>query len=424
LPGAHFPGQDTNACQKTQPCLPNDRYFSTILLFFGRIGDPAVFLAGNIVIFSYLPPFFLTHNSIVLDIESKGVCSMTRFQNLACSLALVSLSLIPCGCLEIELTTHVNRDGSLLRTESVSGDSAEVLSYGFISPVDSTWKVTLESPNERSFDRKASKLFINPDDLSSLTHDTAWNTLPVRAQVERRFIWFYTEITYRERYQRWNPFGLIPLSEYVSAADLAQSMKFGPSGRTPTKEDSLAQEKVGQKWTEWMYRDMFEAYYAELIKGVKTLNDPSLTPAAVAAHKEEIYRKCQKWWASTGSMDTIGVVIQSIFKNPRTREAIQSNARGFALHNAKLSLVAKIMGKLKQVNIEMPGVLIDSNAPKVEENRGSWKGVADMSYAADYELWMTSRVVNWWMVLITAVVIIGGISFIFVTPARRSKARG
>ena len=343
---------------------------------------------------------------------------MTTLQNSIRSLALISLSLVSCGCLEVAITTQVNRDGSLLRNEVVSGDSADVVSYGFISPVDSTWKLTLESPSERSFERKAAKLYVGPDELSAATRDTAWKTLPVQAQVDRRFVWFYTEITYRERYVKWNPFGCVPLAEYVSAADLARSMSLAASGRAPNREDSLAQERVGHEWTEWMCRDMFEAYYVEFVRGVRVLNDPSLTPALVAAHKEEICRKCEKWWASAASMDTIRDVIQSVLKNPGVGKAIQANARGFALHNAKLSLAAKVMGKLKQVNIEMPGVLIDSNAPKVERNTGSWKGVADMSYAADYELWMTSRVVNWWVVLLTAVVIAGGIGLIVVAPSR------
>jgi hypothetical protein len=236
--------------------------------------------------------------------------------------------------------------------------------------------------------------------------------------VERRFIWFYTEITYRERYLKWNPFGLIPLAEYVSTSDLARSMDFETSGHKPDREDSLARERMGRKWTEWMYRDMFEAYYAELIRGVRLLNDPSLAPAAVAGHKEEIYRRCEQWWGSRASLDTIGIAIQSIVKNPRTVDAMRANAGGFARHAAKLSFVAKAMGKLKQVNIEMPGVSVDSNAPKVDGNRGSWKSVSEMSYAADYELWMTSRVVNWWVVFLTAVVIAAGIGLIFVIPSR------
>jgi hypothetical protein len=270
----------------------------------------------------------------------------------------------------------------------------------------------------RSFARKASKLFSGPEELTAATGDTAWGTLPVRAQVERRFIWFYTEMTYRERYLRWNPFGVIPLAEYVSAEDLARTMNAAASGRPLNRGDSLAQARVGQKWTEWMYRDMFEAYYAELLNGARLLNDPALTPAVIAAHKEEIYRACPRWWASTASMDTIGAVVQSIVKSSKTREALRANASGFARHSAKLALVSRVMGKLKQVNILMPGVYIDSNAPAVDGNRGTWKGVSDMSYAADYELWMTSRVINWWMVILTAVVIIGGISFIFAAPSR------
>jgi hypothetical protein len=370
--------------------------------------------------FMCLPPFFHKFQLIVSYTAIEGVCIMTTLQRMTGSLPLLSLSLLAVGCLEIEITTQVNRDGTLLRSEVVSGDSAEVLQHGFISPVDTTWRVTVDTSNERSFVRKASKLYSGPEELSAATRDTAWGTLPVRANMERRFIWFYTEMTYRERYLRWNPFGLIPLAEYVSAGDLARTMNAAGSGRPVNREDSLAQVRVGHRWTEWMYRDMFEAYYAELLKGVRLLGDPSLTPAVIAAHKEEIYRRCLRWWASPVSMDTIGMVIRSIVKSPGTDEAFRANAPGFARHSAKLALVSKVTGKLKQVNILMPGVYIDSNAPTVDGNRGTWKGVSDMSYAADYELWMTSRVINWWMVILTAVVIIGGISFIFVSPTRTS----
>ena len=345
---------------------------------------------------------------------------MMTLHTVARPLALLSLSLLACGCLEIDITTHVNRDGTLLRSETVSGDSAEVMTHGFISPVDSTWRVTFDAKNERTFERKAARLFAGPDELSAATLDTLARTLPVRARIERRFIWFYTEITYSERYLKWNPFGLIPLAEYLSTEDLARSMSFATTGRVMNREDSLAQERMGEKWTEWMYRDMFEAYFAELNKGVNALNDPSLSPAAVAGHKEEIYKRCRMWWASPSSMDTIAIVIQSIMKTPAVRGAMKSNSRGFDVHRAKLGFVSRVTGKLKQVNIEMPGTIIDSNAPNVDKNRGSWKGVPEMSYAGDFEIWMTSHVVNWWVVLLTAVVIIGGIGLIFTPSARRA----
>jgi hypothetical protein len=344
------------------------------------------------------------------------VAIVTALQKAIRSLALLSLSLAASGCLEIEITTQVRRDGTLLRKEVVSGDSAEVLDLGFVSPVDSTWTLTLSRPpegsNEHSFERIASKLFAGPEEMSVPTRDTARGTLPVRAWIDRRFAWFYTDITYHEVYLKWNPFNFIPLGEYVSTADLARSMDFAAAGRRATREDSLARERVGRNWTEWMVRDMFEGYYAELVKGVKLLNDPSLSPSLVASHKEEIFRKCGKWWTSAASMDTVAVVIRSLLKNPKTGGAIQANEVGFRRHAANLDLVAKVTGKLKRVNIDMPGVFLDSNAPDVEGNRGSWKGVADMSYAADYDLWMASRVVNWWIVILTLAAILAGIGYL------------
>ena len=329
------------------------------------------------------------------------------------ALVLCALALVPCGCLEVSLETRVHADGSLERSETVTGDSAEAAQFGFLSPVDSTWSVSLRRGGGNTFARVAGKRFAATETFNAALGDTAAQTLPVTAALERKFLWFYTDLEYRELYRRWNPFGVVPVSAYLPAADIARAMSESGGDSAKAAADSAAREKFSRRWTEWMYRDMFEAWYGELMRGVATLGDPRLAPQAIASRKEEIYESGRAWWASPGATDTLSRLVGAAVGNPRVERAIQANAAGFARHRERLARVARVMGKLKRVGIAMPGTLVETNAPTLDGASGVWKGVAEMSYAADYELRISSRIVNWWCVGFTGLVILAAVVMLF-----------
>jgi len=322
---------------------------------------------------------------------------------------LTTLALVPCGCLEIQLDTRVDADGTLERGEVVTGDSAEASQFGFLSPVDATWHVSAGRSGADAFARTAVKRFAGPEAFNAALGDTAAGTLPVTAALERRFLWFYSDLTYRERYRRWNPFGVVPLSAYLSAGEIARAMNPPRVDSAQTASDSAAREAFSRRWTAWMYRDMFEDWYAELMKGVRDLGDPRLTPGAVASRKEEIFARGRAWWASGGAGDTLGRLVTAAVGSPLVPEAIRRNGAGFALHREKLSRVARVIGKLKRVTIAMPGTLVETNASAVEASAGTWKGIAEMSYAADYEARISSRIVNWWCVALTGLIVLAAV---------------
>jgi len=327
----------------------------------------------------------------------------------ACRLLRTLVAAVPFvagGCLEVHLDTRVNADGSIVRREVVTGDSAETSLFGFLSPVDSTWHVSFRRTERDACERTAEKRFENAEALTAALADSAAGAPPVAATLERRFLWFYSDLTYRERYSRWNPFGAVPLSAYLSAGEIARAMRAQGGDAAHQAADSAAREKLGRRWTEWTYRDMFEDYFGELMTGVRLLGDPELPGAAVAACKEDLFSRGRMMWASPAALDTLGTIVRAAVHNPRVQRAIDANAAGFARHQRKLSRVARVMGKLTQVAIGMPGSVIETNAAVVDGNRGVWKGVAEMSYTADYELRIASRIVNWWCIAITALLVL------------------
>jgi hypothetical protein len=67
--------------------------------------------------------------------------------------------------------------------------------------------------------------------------------------------------------------------------------------------------------------------------------------------------------------------------------------------------------------VEMPGIITDTNAPTVEGNKVTWRGFK--SYEGDFEMWVESRVVNWWSLVVTGLIMVLGIAGYSISLVRR-----
>lgn len=332
---------------------------------------------------------------------------MNTLQRSIMTVAAVALSLMVSGCLEVQTTTQVNPDGTLLRTQILSGDSTEVWTHRFPTTIDNTWTVSVRRLEKGGFNRVATKLFRDAAEMNESFKDASSLSLRFHAVLEKRFLWFFTEFNYRETYAKYNPFEAIPLSEYVSPAAVEQFYRHEVNKEPySTKGDSLAIEDAGKRWEEWRSRNMFESYYTELMKGLSALNEPSLPLSMVNARKEELYQKTEHWISGSGNMDTILALVQQVLKSPLVRQAARKNADGFASHKAKLAFVEEMLSTPHQMSIVMPGLILDTNGPTIEGNKVTWKEVTLFAYMTDYEIWVKSRVVNWWAVVVSAVVVL------------------
>ncbi|HEX9934347.1 MAG TPA: hypothetical protein VGB38_04045, partial [bacterium] len=139
-------------------------------------------------------------------------------------LTLMSLA----GCREITTTTQVRRDGSCIRTVSIRTGSTSVDSVfagPFTIPVDSTWTKSIE--REKTGDKKliytAIKTFRSALDLARayLRPEDGKLHVVIDIRLDRRFRWFNTFYTYQETIKASNPFISVPISDYLTADELA-----------------------------------------------------------------------------------------------------------------------------------------------------------------------------------------------------------
>ncbi len=325
------------------------------------------------------------------------------------------------GCLDIGITTHVNTDGSILRTVVIKGDSSEIYGGKIPLSLDSTWKRTIEKKDRKNVTLTATRLFEGTEEMNSSLKGTEGKTLGARVELQRRFQWFFTTFRYSETWPNFNPFRAIPITDYISPAELDYWIRH-EMNKEPysSKGDSLAMEDAGKRFEKWDDENMFADYFDAFLEGVRKLNDPSLTPAYVTGLKDKLFEQSEKYFR-TKNMDTLTVIFGRVLKSRNVKKAIALNMEAFQRLNEKRAFLEEITANTYLNNVVMPGLITGTNAPTLEGNKASWKDYVKFAYFEDVDMWVESRVINWWAIILTGVVIVALVVLFLAAILRRRR---
>ena len=324
------------------------------------------------------------------------------------------------GCLDVETKTKVNRDGTLTRTVTFTGDSSSVFRANYPLTIDSLWPSSIQKIDEKKFEFSASRTFANVKELNSAITSIPGKTLAVQVEFAESFLWFVTDYHYKETYKRWSPFDNVPLSDYVSNAELELAMRHEFEDKPyETKGDSLALTDAGERFEEWDARNAFESYFEVFLGGVRKLRDPSLQPDAVIAKKEDLF-KATKNPIQQDKFDTLSVVFGKVLKTRLASRVLAANAPEYDLLEQKIDFKGAIAANTHKVSVEMPGIITETNARSIEGNTAQFKDFMEVAYFKDFEMLVTSRAINWWAIIVTAVLIVFG-AVVLVVGKRGKK---
>jgi hypothetical protein len=135
------------------------------------------------------------------------------------------------------------------------------------------------------------------------------------------------------------------------------------------------------------------------------LNNPSLTASMVEPLKDSLYRKS----ASTidkGKIDSLRIVFRSVLRNPLVDKAWQTNTPAIAEVKRRFEFEHQTNSHKYFTNVVMPGLITGSNANKIEGNVATWQDFRERVHHMEYTMWVESRQVNWWAVIVALVVVV------------------
>lgn len=341
--------------------------------------------------------------------SNRRICSWLLF---------LGFALFP-GCLDIETTTQVNSDGSILRTTTFTDDSASVHRGHFPIPIDSTWQRTIHKVDKDKFTLTASKLFPSVDEMNRSLEGTFGKSLQSSFTLQRSFQWFFTSYRFTETSLKYLQYDSIPVTDFVSPSEI-EAWRRHEIEKIPfaTKGDSLAIVSAGVRGEEWGARNVFEPVFAAFLDGTRELHHPGLSPSFVAAHKDTLCKSSLKS-LELGNVDTLRLIFTRVLKNPLVGKAWRLRAEAFREIKARADLNF-VSGSLVS-NVAMPGLITGSNAQSIEGNKATWRDYKDYARMFGYTMWVESRQVNWWAVILTGGLIV--VVLLLMTLSVRRKRR-
>ena len=310
------------------------------------------------------------------------------------TLAILPLLLIMLGCKkEYKTITKINPDGTCERTFIVTTGAQNTNKSVLPLPYDSTWKPywVQDTASKGDYILTAKKYFKSYDELTGLYERiNNPNLIKVNLKIEKRFRWFYTYYNYDEKYKMYNLFNKVPISKYLTQKELDNYI----AGK---KDDSV---KV--KVNKWEERNYLEDFIDGYVKAAIKLNDPSLSEKIINDRKEELIRKLA---GSKGDTDSMVTQLNSFYKTKsfsKIKDVIDKDINSITKR-------AERMGDAdgNYINsVSLPGLIVTTNADKIEGNKVSWEFESQRFTLNDFEMKAESRVMNVWAVVVSGIAVL------------------
>jgi hypothetical protein len=318
------------------------------------------------------------------------------------TLMLLGLGFVAAGCLEVGVKTTVNADGSSERAVHVTTDKQERPEAAFPLPSDSSWSITWQPAGEKKqgYEFTAMKRFATPGELAAeyaSRSDTA--LFGLRVSLDRRFEWFYTYVDYREAYSIRSPFRRLPLESYLTAAEIER-----------VRSGMQLDDSLGRKLGDWVELSALEEFLHDLV-GAATMHGLTDVAAALEARRGDI-RSIVRDNEMKGVEDGMQR-LNGLLGMPAVMELLPAARESWKRIEKAMERLQTADGTYRN-SVTMPGLILETNSASVEGATASWEVDAKRLLAGEYAMSATSRVVNVWAFVVTALAGIALLALVLV----------
>jgi hypothetical protein len=349
---------------------------------------------------------------------------------------LAVILLLNNGCEDTTVTTEIFPDGSCKRVMNVKSDSRDIFKHAFYIPEDTSWTVEekWEKKEKKStFDRSnkvfvytAEKSFPSVSDLNDewSAQETGAHKVNIDVKLDKRFAWFFTYYHYREIYRDFFPFKKQPLKGHFTPEEL-KIIKLSLGDEDEEAEKLCSEEtlkKIEKKFDVWVAQSIFNEFYNLFLEGAEQLKSPELTREHIVSKKEALFAACLKLELfEPDSPTTLLKKSEDILQTQDVWKVWEINKKGFSQFEEKYRAIDSLIGDEYTSKIIMPGLVTDTNAETIEGSTVTWTFAPDEFFITDYEMWVTSRRVNWWIVGIAAFLLLLVLAALIAGAVRRKR---
>ncbi len=324
------------------------------------------------------------------------------------SLILGILMLILPGCLDVWITTQIRPDGSIEQKIQFKGDdSTEIATANFAFLKEGDWKREWSKPEKDKFQLIVSKEFKSVKELNASMNpaDTSQLVIRVNASLQRKFRWFFTRFVYEETVLHANPFPGLDYHKYLTDEEVRLISLTEESRKTDPGYDTVKYKVTEKQFEDFLFRSMYEEFYHQLTSIVSEDQSFTLSKQDLENKKDLIYHFLIDS-INGDSPDSILIGIGRVINHPDIQVIRSKYLSRFDGFQKKMKFFNTASDDSYKFAIRMPGLLLQTNSPKIEGSETGW----DLSYYdfffKDYTMTAESRKVNTWAFIVAGLVLL------------------
>jgi hypothetical protein len=322
------------------------------------------------------------------------------------------LTAVLSGCLEYETTTTVHPDGSFTRSITVRGDSAALHSWSFNIPADASWTVVKrEKVEDDTWTLTAERTYSSDDEWESWQPTIDRRVLRCSVTVESSYRFFTTTYRYTETIPSYNPFTLIPVTDYIAQAELDAFLRtevFKEPFQTPG--DSMALEDAGDRFEEWEMMSRIESYYQAIMKHLEP--DAAFDSTRRANLKESLISYFSRT-NPTGKKEFEDPDPQKFkawtrtLNDPSVSEAVEGSWTVFEQFKRDVDYIHSVNSDSHASRIQLPGEIVFTNGSPEGRNAAVWEDYISYAYVGDFTMVAESSVLHVWAIILVVSAVVG-----------------
>ena len=305
------------------------------------------------------------------------------------------------------------------RTWSVMGDSTRHVCPITEAQWDSLQKVFPNSYVQSHVLMHTKRDFSSVAEMSDSLTKVVNHLFKATASLDKHFKWFYTDYVYTETYTLTDMQQLftIPLDRFVSA----DTASYWFTGQPNLAEDLTGSEQkelldgIESKISQWMNANTFDYIYTYIAHVFwKDIKNPPVTNGQFLANKDSIVMSpAVANMKIFDELEPVAKILKDYYHTDAFQPIFSEDRHWDRILDHQYMSLKYLMWMKPQLNLVMPGRVIDSGMGKVDGNVISYRFSGERLLPHDYVISATSRVIHIWAYIVTILVIIIAIGSFF-----------
>ena len=305
------------------------------------------------------------------------------------------------------------------RTWSVMGDSTRHVCPITEAQWDSLQKVFPNSYVRSHILMHTKRHFGSVAEMSDSLTKVVKHLFKATASLDKHFKWFYTDYVYTETYTLTNIQQLfpIPLDRFVSA----DTASYWFTGQPNLAEDLTGSEQkelldgIESQISKWMNANTFDYIYTYIVKRFwKDIKNPPVGRGQFLANKDSLLMS-----PAVANMkifdepEQVAKILKDYYHTDAFQPLFSEDRHWDRILDHQYMSLKYLMWMKPQLNLVMPGRVIDGGMGKVDGNVISYRFSGERLLPHDYVISASSRVTHVWAYIATILVIILAIGSFF-----------